>query len=78
MRLNTHFALTVLLLLFSSYGYNQVVSGVITDENGESMPSVNISVPGTSFGASSDAMPPALARLCDRLGELLGFVPDTC
>src|SRR6478752_8708130 len=46
----------VILLVLTSVGLAQerVVSGTVTDENGSSMPGVNVLVKGTSTGTASD------------------------
>ena len=42
-----------LFLLFSILGYSQTINGIITDEQNNSLPAVNISVLGKSIGVTS-------------------------
>ena len=46
--------LLLLLLLFSVLGYSQTINGTITDEQNNSLLSVNISILNQSMGAISD------------------------
>ena len=49
-------SLAVLLMLSSAVlAQERVVTGTVTDENGDSMPGVNILVKGTSTGTATDA-----------------------
>jgi len=47
--------LLIFTFLLSVLGYGQTISGIITDEENNILPAVNISVLGKSIGVSSEA-----------------------
>lgn len=51
-----YFIFFVLFFYLSFTGYAQQVKGVVTDETGQPLPSVNVFVKNTTIGSSSDAL----------------------
>lgn len=53
--LKTVLFLSAILLSYSSFAQDRIVTGVVTDENASPMPGVNVLVKGTANGTSTDA-----------------------